>query len=177
MLDSTCNAIGNFIATALLYPTYTIFMATAFLPFFLLDPYIRTFVSGCQPHSCHRHFIDPRPIDRTIHLWTAFHICLTALFGRFSADFNVLCQRRILHSFASNVVSGERFRAYPIIPLFRISVRENSVFPATFTSLQAFAHIKFICSNVSLHDRRTPSALTAGAWFSARCRRQCWHRQ
>ena len=43
MLDSTCNAIGNFIATALLYPTYTIFMATAFLPFFLLDPYIRTF--------------------------------------------------------------------------------------------------------------------------------------
>ena len=113
MLDSTCNAIGNFIATALLYPTYTIFMATAFLPFFLLDPYIRTFVSGCQPHSCHRHFIDPRPIDRTIHLWTAFHICLTALFGRFSADFNVLCQRRILHSFASNVVSGERFRALP----------------------------------------------------------------
>ena len=113
MLDSTCNAIGNFIATALLYPTYTIFMATAFLPFFLLDPYIRTFVSGCQPHSCHRHFIDPRPIYRTIHLWTAFHICLTALFGRFSADFNVLCQRRILHSFASNVVSGERFRALP----------------------------------------------------------------
>ena len=145
MLDSTCNAIGNFIATALLYPTYTIFMATAFLPFFLLDPYIRTFVSGCQPHSCHRHFIDPRPIDRTIHLWTAFHICLTALFGRFSADFNVLCQHRILHSFASNVVSGERFR---------ISVRENSVFPATFTSLQAFAHIKFICSNVSLHNHR-----------------------
>lgn len=111
MLDSTCNAIGNFIATALLYPTYTIFMATAFLPFFLLDPCIRTFVSGCQPHSCHRHFIDPRPIDRTIHLWTAFHICLAALFGRFSADFNVLCQRRILHSFASNVVLGERFRA------------------------------------------------------------------
>ena len=29
MLDSTCNAIGNFIATALLYPTYTIFMGAA----------------------------------------------------------------------------------------------------------------------------------------------------
>ena len=81
MLDSTCNAIGNFIATALLYPTYTIFMATAFLPFFLLDPYIRTFVSGCQPHSCHRHFIDPRHIGCTTHLWAAFHISITPCLG------------------------------------------------------------------------------------------------
>ena len=142
MLDSTCNAIGNFIATALLYPTYTIFMATAFLPFFLLDPYIRTFVSGCQPHSCHRHFIDPRPIDRTIHLWTAFHICLTALFGRFSADFNVLCQRRILHSFASNVVSGERFRALPHHSTYRITSSQTGYYLINQHCAQTFYRLR-----------------------------------
>ena len=110
-LDGACNTVRFFIATALLNPTHTTFVAAAFLPLFLLDLYIRVFVSGSQPHPRHENFIDPRPIDRTIHLWTAFHICLAALFGRFSADFNVLCQRRILHSFASNVVLGERFRA------------------------------------------------------------------
>jgi len=36
-----------------------------------LDPYIRRFVSSLG-HSDHRHFIDPRPVGDTIHLWTAF---------------------------------------------------------------------------------------------------------
>lgn len=68
------NIIRSFIATALLNLTHTTFVATTFLPFFLLDLYIRVFVSGSQPHPCHENFVDPRPIDRTIHLWTAFHI-------------------------------------------------------------------------------------------------------
>ncbi|TCS78871.1 hypothetical protein EDD59_11084 [Muricomes intestini] len=113
VLADACNTARSFIATALLNLTHTTFVATAFLPLFLLDIFIRVFVSGSQPHSCHENFIDPRPIDRTIHLWTAFHNSIS-LFGRFSADFNVLCQLRILHSLASNVVLGERFQALPL---------------------------------------------------------------
>ncbi|MDR1410119.1 MAG: hypothetical protein LBJ12_07655, partial [Oscillospiraceae bacterium] len=33
-------------------------------------------------HSHHRHFIDPRHISRTIHLWTAFHSDIAILFGQ-----------------------------------------------------------------------------------------------
>ena len=73
MLGDACNTARFFIATALLNPTHTTFVAAAFLPLFLLDLYIRVFVSGSQPHPRHENFIDPRPIDRTIHLWTAFH--------------------------------------------------------------------------------------------------------
>lgn len=57
----------------LLYPTYAIFTAVTFLSLFLLDLYIQTFASGSQPHSHHRHFIEPRPIECTTHLWAAFH--------------------------------------------------------------------------------------------------------
>jgi hypothetical protein len=41
-------------------------------------------------HSHHRHFIDPRHISRTIHLWTAFHSDIAILFGQPSADFRAL---------------------------------------------------------------------------------------
>ena len=37
-----------------------------------IDPYIRKFVSTFV-HSHLEHFIDPRHIGNTIHLWTAFH--------------------------------------------------------------------------------------------------------
>lgn len=76
VLAGACNAARSFIATCLLNLTHATFVTAAFLPLFLLDHFIRGFVSGSQPHSCHESFIDPRPIDRTIHLWTAFHISI-----------------------------------------------------------------------------------------------------
>ena len=36
-----------------------------------IDPYIRSF-AGRFRHTHHMHFIDPRPIGYTVHLWTAF---------------------------------------------------------------------------------------------------------
>ncbi len=133
MPDSAYNAIGYFSATTLLYPAYTIFMATAFLLFFLLDRFIRTFDSGSQPHSYHRHFIDPRPINRTVHLWTTFHASLFWL------------RLGSLQPTSTCCVSA----GYWNISWGKLC------FPATFTSLQAFAYLKFIRSNVSLHDRKT----------------------
>ena len=76
VLAGACNTARSFIATCLLNLTHATFVAAAFLPLFLLDHFIRGFVSGSQPHSRHESFIDPRPIDRTIHLWTAFHISI-----------------------------------------------------------------------------------------------------
>ncbi len=102
MLGDACNTARSFIATALLDLTHTTFVATAFLPFFLLDTFIRVFVSGSQPHSCHENFIDPRPIDRTIHLWTAFHnsiLLVWAVLSRLqravsAQDIALLCLQR-----------------------------------------------------------------------------------
>ena len=102
MLGDAYNTARSFIATALLDLTHTTFVATAFLPFFLLDTFIRVFVSGSQPHSCHENFIDPRPIDRTIHLWTAFHnsiLLVWAVLSRLqravsAQDIALLCLQR-----------------------------------------------------------------------------------
>ena len=43
----------------------------AFLPYPVIDLYIRAFVSGSQPHSGHRYFIDLRP-NTPGHLWLGF---------------------------------------------------------------------------------------------------------
>ena len=58
---------GHFYST-----TLTIHLdPAAFLQHVGLDPYFRRFVRPLG-HSNHRHFIDPRHIGNTIHLWTAF---------------------------------------------------------------------------------------------------------
>ena len=64
VLAGACNIARSFIATCLLNLTHATFVTTAFLLLFLLDHFIRGFVSGSQPHSRHESFIDPRPIDR-----------------------------------------------------------------------------------------------------------------
>ena len=140
MLGSACNATGYFIATNLLYPTYTVFTAAAFLLLFLLDLCIRTFASGSQPHSCHRHFIDPRPIDCTTHLWAAFHnsplgLCLDSSQPTSTCCVSLEDCTPALPTLYQVSVSGR----YPFIPLFGISVRENSVSSAIFTSSQGIA--------------------------------------
>jgi hypothetical protein len=132
--------------TILLYPTYSAIAATAFLPPVLIDSYIRTFVSGYEPHSYHRHFIDPRHICRTIHLWTAFHSGIPTLFGRLSADFSVLCRVREVYPSPFNAVSGGAFQGVTLsFHSSEYQLGKFSDFPVAFTSLQDYSHAKFIC--------------------------------
>lgn len=52
----------------------------------LIDPYIREFVSPLIGHSHHRHFVDPRRVICTYHLWDAF----VSRFRAATADFRRL---------------------------------------------------------------------------------------
>jgi hypothetical protein len=85
-------------------------MAIAFLLYSVLDPYIRTFASGSQPHSNHRYFIDPRP-NTLGHLWLdfAFSRCGTVA-GADSRLQRAVSVAEILHSVSSNAVSGGAFQ-------------------------------------------------------------------
>lgn len=83
------------------------------------------------------------------------------LFGRFSADFNVLCQLRILHSFASNVVLGERFWALLLHSTLQNISQRKLCFLRYFYLLTGHKpHLQFICSNVSLHSHRRSAGLS-----------------
>ena len=75
VLDDACNIIGNFINASFTLPhTRRIFATTTFLLYSWFRPVhseIRQWIrlSTYSPWA----FIDPRHIDSTIHLWTAFH--------------------------------------------------------------------------------------------------------
>ena len=55
----------------LLYLTVAALAVCTFLCSKRIDPYISSFAKRFR-HSHHMHFIDPRPIGYTVHLWTAF---------------------------------------------------------------------------------------------------------
>ena len=71
-LGSACNTAGHFIHLTFTLPhCHHMKTVCTFLCSRNIDPYIRSFV-GRSRHSRHIHFIDPRPIGYTVHLWTAF---------------------------------------------------------------------------------------------------------
>ena len=47
--------------------------------------------------------------------------------------------------FFQRSIRGSVSGRYPIIPLLGVSVKENSVFLAAFTFVQATARLKFVC--------------------------------
>ena len=140
---------GILYASILLYPTQAALAAAAFLTARTLDPYIQEFasVSTFSPYAV----INPRPITR-VHLWLAFALPVLNRVRRVcTADFSVLCQSRRLRSVSSNAVSGGAFQG--VTPSFHSSEYqlERRSLSVTFTSLQDFSHVEFICGNVSLH--------------------------
>lgn len=88
----------------------------AFLPYPVIDLYIRAFVSGSQPHSGHRYFIDLRP-NTPGHLWLGFALSQRGQSQVQTADFSVLCQLREIRPVSSNAVSREAFQG--VTPSFR----------------------------------------------------------
>ena len=115
-LDSACNTVRYFTMSNLTLPHYRRTLRTThFYALLSLDPYIRSFVRRSR-HSYHMHFIDPRPIGYTIHLWTAFvplariTVSLSRLHRAFDkANFSTL----------PIGVSGEAFRG--VTPSFHFS--------------------------------------------------------
>ena len=101
----------------------------AFLPYPVIDLYIRAFVSGSQPHSGHRYFIDLRP-NTPGHLWLGLLYPQRGQSRVQTADFSVLCQSREIRPVSSNAVSREAFPGVPLIPLLGISVRKAIAFPS-----------------------------------------------
>lgn len=90
----------------------------AFLPYPVIDLYIRAFVNGSQPYSEHRYFIDLRP-NTTGHLWLGFALSPKGQLRVQTADFSVLCQLQKIRSASSNAVSREAFQG--VTPSFHFS--------------------------------------------------------
>ena len=63
------------------------------------------------PMTIHGHKVSGVLVAEAKNILHEYYVSISV--DRTSRDFDVLCQRRLLHSFASNVVSGERFRALP----------------------------------------------------------------
>ena len=108
----------------------------AFLPYPVIDLYIRAFVSGSQPHSGHRRFIDLRP-NTPGHLWLGFALSPKGTVA--GADSRL--QRAVsvagnTSRFFQRSIKGSVSGRYPVIPLLGISVRKAMTFSVTFTSLQ-----------------------------------------
>ena len=102
----------------------------AFLPYPVIDLYIRAFVSGSQPHSGHRYFIDLRP-NTPGHLWLGF--ALSPKGTGASADSRL--QRAVsvvgnTSRFFQRSIKGSVSGRYPVIPLLGISVRKAVAFPS-----------------------------------------------
>ena len=97
----------------LLYPTHVASLRLQHFCCILgLDPYIQRFISGfASPHTHHEHFIDPRHIDSTIHLWTAFH-SMTCL-GYFLPTSTSFRPLKFFHFKRLSQYQRERFRALP----------------------------------------------------------------
>ncbi len=124
----------------------------AFLPYPVIDLYIRAFVSGSQPHSGHRYFIDLRP-NTPGHLWLGFALSPKGTVA--GADSRL--QRAVsvvgnTSRFFQRSIKGSVSGRYPVIPLLGISVRKAVAFPSVYL-FAGKSYAKFICDNVSLHCR------------------------
>lgn len=102
----------------------------AFLPYPVIDLYIRAFVSGSQPHSGHRYFIDLRP-NTPGHLWLGFALSPKGTVA--GADSRL--QRAVsvvgnTSRFFQRSIKGSVSGRYPVIPLLGISVRKAVAFPS-----------------------------------------------
>lgn len=99
----------------------------AFLPYPVIDLYIRAFVSGSQPHSGHRYFIDLRP-NTPGHLWLGFALSPKGTVA--GADSRL--QRAVsvvgnTSRFFQRSIKGSVSGRYPVIPLLGISVIYNVI--------------------------------------------------
>ena len=127
----------------------------AFLPYPVIDLYIRAFVSGSQPHSGHRYFIDLRP-NTPGHLWLGFALSSKGTVA--GADSRL--QRAVsvagnTSRFFQRSIKGSVSGRYPVIPLLGISVRKAIAFPSLLPLCRK-SHVEFICDNVSLHCQMVP---------------------
>ena len=94
----------------------------AFLPYPVIDLYIRAFVSGSQPHSGHRYFIDLRP-NTPGHLWLGFALSPKGTVA--GADSRL--QRAVsvtgnTSRFFQRSIKGSVSGRYPVIPPVEQSV-------------------------------------------------------
>ena len=115
-LDSACNTVRYFTMSNLTLPhCRRTLRTTHFYALLSIDPYIRSFVRRSR-HSHHIHFIDPRPIGYTIHLWTAFVLLsqITVSLSRLHRAFD-----KIGFPIMPIGVSGEAFRG--VTPSFHFS--------------------------------------------------------
>lgn len=120
----------------LLYPTYAVFTAMAFLPYPVIDLYIRAFVSGSQPHSGHRYFIDLRP-NTPGHLWLGFALSPKGDSRGCRQPTSACCVSRGKYvPFLPTQYQGKRFRALPRHSTSRNISQKGYSLSVTFTSLQ-----------------------------------------
>ena len=97
----------------------------AFLPYPVIDLYIRAFVSGSQPHSGHRYFIDLRP-NTPGHLWLGFALSSKGtVAGADSRLQRAVSVREIALPFFQRSIRGSVSGRYSFIPLLEVSVRET----------------------------------------------------
>lgn len=111
----------------------------AFLPYPVIDLYIRAFVSGSQPHSGHRYFIDLRP-NTPGHLWLGFALSSKGTVA--GADSRL--QRAVsvagnTSRFFQRSIKGSVSGRYPIIPLLEASVLSTLVLMPDLFSQERFA--------------------------------------
>ena len=102
----------------------------AFLPYPVIDLYIRAFVNGSQPYSEHRYFIDLRP-NTPGHLWLGFALSSKGTVA--GADSRL--QRAVsvagnTSRFFQRSIKGSVSGRYTVIPLLGISVRKAFAFPS-----------------------------------------------
>ncbi len=115
-LDSACNTVRYFTMSNLTLPhCRRTLRTTHFYALLSLDPYIRRLVRRYR-HSYHIHFIDPRPIGYTVHLWTAFVLLpqITVSLSRLHRAFDKIGFPKMPIG-----VSGEAFRG--VTPSFHLS--------------------------------------------------------
>ena len=102
----------------------------AFLPYPVIDLYIRAFVSGSQPHSGHRYFIDLRP-NTPGHLWLGFALSPKGtVAGADSRLQRAVSVTENTFRFFQRSIKGSVSGRYPVIPLLGISVRKAVAFPS-----------------------------------------------
>ena len=112
------------------YPTYAVFTAMAFLPYPVIDLYIRAFVNGSQPYSEHRYFIDLRP-NTPGHLWLGFALSPKGtVAGADSRLQRAVSVAENTFRFFQRSIKGSVSGRYPVIPLLGISVRKVVAFPS-----------------------------------------------
>ena len=102
----------------------------AFLPYPVIDLYIRAFVNGSQPYSEHRYFIDLRP-NTPGHLWLGFALSPKGtVAGADSRLQRAVSVAENTFRFFQRSIKGSVSGRYPVIPLLGISVRKAMAFPS-----------------------------------------------